>query len=237
MYPCVTTSWDDGHPLDFKIAELLSKYNLKGTFYIPKTNIENEVMDENAIVRLGSSFEIGGHTLNHLSVNQVSQQVWEEQVTTGYNWLANLLQQPPITFCFPKGQLNKAAATAVFNAGFKLARTTELMNITPITDGHIIPTTIQLYEHQRMTYVKHLLKRKKIGNLLQWLQMNREKDIERMAEKYMTLVIEQKGCFHLWGHSWEIENQQLWKKFELVCKRIANINGVHYIENKELIKQ
>ena len=30
----VTTSWDDGHKLDLKLAALLKKYNIKGTFYI-----------------------------------------------------------------------------------------------------------------------------------------------------------------------------------------------------------
>ena len=39
----ITTSWDDGHPLDFKLAELLNKYNLKGTFYIPRSNAEHRV--------------------------------------------------------------------------------------------------------------------------------------------------------------------------------------------------
>lgn len=29
----ITTSWDDGHPLDLKIAELLDKYGINGTFY------------------------------------------------------------------------------------------------------------------------------------------------------------------------------------------------------------
>ena len=47
----VTTSWDDGHPLDFKIASLLEEYNLKGTFYIPKANCENLVMEEEEIIR------------------------------------------------------------------------------------------------------------------------------------------------------------------------------------------
>jgi hypothetical protein len=30
----VTTSWDDGHKLDMKLAVLLKKYGIKGTFYI-----------------------------------------------------------------------------------------------------------------------------------------------------------------------------------------------------------
>jgi hypothetical protein len=28
----ITTSWDDGHPLDLRVAELLAKYGLKDTF-------------------------------------------------------------------------------------------------------------------------------------------------------------------------------------------------------------
>ena len=28
-------SWDDGHPLDVRVAYLLAKYGLRGTFYIP----------------------------------------------------------------------------------------------------------------------------------------------------------------------------------------------------------
>ena len=34
---CITTSWDDGHPLDLRVAELLAKYGLQGTFYVPMT--------------------------------------------------------------------------------------------------------------------------------------------------------------------------------------------------------
>ena len=39
----ITTSWDDGHPLDFRIAELLSEYRLRGTFYVPMES-ENGTM-------------------------------------------------------------------------------------------------------------------------------------------------------------------------------------------------
>ena len=31
----ITTSWDDGHPLDLRLAELLHKYDVPATFYIP----------------------------------------------------------------------------------------------------------------------------------------------------------------------------------------------------------
>ena len=38
----ITTSWDDGHPLDLRVAELLTKYGLHGTFYIPKAARERD---------------------------------------------------------------------------------------------------------------------------------------------------------------------------------------------------
>jgi hypothetical protein len=33
----ITTSWDDGHPSDLRVAELLIKHGLRGTFYVPMT--------------------------------------------------------------------------------------------------------------------------------------------------------------------------------------------------------
>jgi len=40
----VTTSWDDGHPSDLKLAELLREYDVPATFYIPIDNLERRSM-------------------------------------------------------------------------------------------------------------------------------------------------------------------------------------------------
>ena len=47
----VTISVDDGDPRDFRTAELLDKYGLKATFYIPSRNPERPVMAESQIGR------------------------------------------------------------------------------------------------------------------------------------------------------------------------------------------
>src|SRR3989304_6864863 len=55
-----TTSWDDGHPLDTRIAELLSRHGFQGTFYMPLSNREGlPVMPPGEMRRLGQEFEIG----------------------------------------------------------------------------------------------------------------------------------------------------------------------------------
>ena len=48
----ITTSWDDGHQLDLRVAELLTKYRLHGTFYIPKAT-------ENGTMKAAAYFEYG----------------------------------------------------------------------------------------------------------------------------------------------------------------------------------
>jgi len=68
-----TTSWDDGHPMDNRLAELLAKYDIQGTFYIPATNIEGRsTLTEKDIISLSSSFEIGGHTYSHIYLDKLS---------------------------------------------------------------------------------------------------------------------------------------------------------------------
>lgn len=232
----ITTSWDDGHPLDFKIADLLRKYKLSGTFYIPKNNPENAVMSEPMIQSLSREYEIGGHTMNHVSANQVSPKKWEEEVSNCYSWLADLTGIEPVCFCFPRGIYTDTASEAVFKAGFKLARTTELMNITGLNGGNFLPTTIQIYDHSRVTYFKHLIKRKRFANLFLWIKNNSEKELDRLTDKYVKEMIATRGYLHLWGHSWEIEKYGLWDKLEVVFKRISGLEETFYVPNKYLAK-
>src|SRR3989344_6448243 len=65
----VTTSWDDGHKLDLKVASILKKYSIKGTFYICPEDRElrkSELLSDREIVMLSKDFEIGAHTMTHL---------------------------------------------------------------------------------------------------------------------------------------------------------------------------
>ena len=49
-------SIDDGHQLDFKVIELLKKYELPATFYIPS----NTDLIGKDIQEIAKDFEIGG---------------------------------------------------------------------------------------------------------------------------------------------------------------------------------
>lgn len=230
----ITTSWDDGHELDCKVAELLDKYNLKGTFYIPQHNSEQAVMNEQKIKEISTSFEVGGHTLHHTRLNIADKNIIDKEVGGCYRWITNVTGKQPLSFAFPGGELNKYALNTVFNTGFKVARTTELLSIQASASNGTMPTTIQMYKHSNITYFKHLIKRIKIRNLARWLLHGSTSQLLHLAEDYIHYVNKEGGCFHLWGHSWEIEQFNLWSKLEEVCKLITQLHDFKYLTNGDI---
>ena len=68
----VTTSWDDGQRIDLKLAKLLDKYNLKGTFYVTKS-YRNPLTQQDLLYLEKCHHELGAHTLNHVKLTRVSK--------------------------------------------------------------------------------------------------------------------------------------------------------------------
>lgn len=232
----ITTSWDDGYPQDLRLAALLDKYNLPGTFYIPKTNSEHVVMEENTMVELSRKFEIGGHTLNHVRLySNLKAGFLDAEITGCFNWLKGLLGYEPVSFCFPGGVVNKAAIQSAYQAGFKVLRTTELLSTSLTSTDDLFPTTLQVYGHQRPAYVKNLIKRQQYKSLVSWLSTFGTTDLFKLIDFKLDRIAKNDGCFHLWGHSWEIEKYDLWNKLEMIFKRISGMNEFKYVFNKDLI--
>src|SRR5215831_16426810 len=62
----VTTSWDDGHHIDLRLAERLAACGLKGTFYVALNHPGQKDIDDDEIRALhATGMEIGSHTLTH----------------------------------------------------------------------------------------------------------------------------------------------------------------------------
>ncbi len=230
----ITTSWDDGHLLDFRLAELLDKYKIPGSFYIPQSNQERMVMSEYQIQELAKNFEIGGHTLHHTRLGPDSDEL-EREVKGSFEWLQQLLGLAPVSFCFPGGIHKGITSDAIFKYGFQLARSTELLCIQFPASRFPLPTTLQVFEHQKWTYIKHLAKRKRWGNMVQWIFSGSGTSLEKMTDTYLDMISKKGGCFHLWGHSWEIEEFHLWKKLETILKILSARTDFHFVQNRELV--
>src|SRR5215475_8929147 len=85
----MTTSWDDGHPLDLRISQLLERYGLTGTFYVPR-QAETKVMSTAQIHELSKRFEIGAHTLDHVLLHNIADTEVRRQMSASRSWAENI---------------------------------------------------------------------------------------------------------------------------------------------------
>ena len=234
MTRTITTSWDDGHPCDRRLADLLGKYNLKGTFYVPQQNPEHPVMSEPEIAELGRHFEIGGHTLRHRNLRRLSSRDAQAEINGSFQWLRSLLQKDPISFCPPFGAYSQQSLAAIYAAGFKVVRTVELLS--PDQRRGLIPTTIQMFDHTPLTLFKHLVKRGRVRNLRLWIGSHFAADTYRLVDHYLEFLATHSGTLHLWGHSWEIDQHAYWDKLERIFSAISRLPEFTYVENGDLAK-
>jgi peptidoglycan-N-acetylglucosamine deacetylase len=232
-----TTSWDDGHPLDQRIAELLSKYGLTGTFYIPMQN-SRPVMSASEVQQLSGSFEIGAHTVNHVVLTEVAEETAEKQIHESKKRIEDLTGSPCEAFCFPKGRFHRSHVEMVRRAGFRCARTVELLSTRfPVHRSGIdlIATTVQASPHPWIAYVKNSVKRHSPRNMANFLLYARTRNWAETALSMLQVVTQRGGVFHLWGHSWEVEERQQWMQLESVFREMHALGAVPCVTNSRLV--
>jgi len=226
-HACITTSWDDGHPLDLRVADLLAKYGLRGTFYVPRT-AENPTMPPAQVRELSRSFEVGAHTLHHVVLSSASdQQAWQE-IADSRSWVEDSTGQPCSMFCPPRGKFTDRHLRLIYKAGYCGSRSVELLSLDfPRQLGGLMlmPTTVQAHPHGLMAYVRNTLRRAAVGNLWRSLAQGRSTDWVRLARSLLERVLTHGGVFHLWGHSWEVEQTRQWQRLEEVLRFLGQFTS------------
>ena len=220
----VTTSWDDGHPLDIKIAEMLTRFGIAGTFYVPLQS-EFGVMDRNQIRELSRRFEIGAHTLNHVYLDSVSRDIAQRQIVESKAALEDICASECRLFCFPGGRFAPEHLEIVKQAGYSAVRTVEMMSLQPpaLRSGlAVIPTTLQVFQHSRLSYIKNVAKRWGLKNIIPLSLSLRNSELLTTVHLLLDRAAQTGGVFHLWGHSWEIETHGLWPNLESVLSLISS---------------
>ena len=225
MTALLTTSWDDGHPLDWRVAELLAEFGLTGTFYVPRF-ARSGTMGEAELRDLAAHFEVGGHTLDHCYLTQVDDGEAHRQISGAKSWIEQTVGKPCTMFCPPAGKYAARHVEMIRRAGYLGLRSVELLSIDPPRqrDGLLVMgTTLQAFPHARVAYVKNTLKRGSLGNLARCVRHGCPADWEQLAEALANDVLEFGGVFHLWGHSWEIDRTGQWPQLRRVLKRLGEL--------------
>ena len=223
----ITTSWDDGHPLDLRVAQMLSEHGLAGTFYTPK-RWRLPTMDDAQLRELADAgFELGGHTIDHVVLTHTPDDEAASQIADSQHWLSDVAGRACTMFCPPTGRFHAGHAAMIADAGFTGFRTVELWSVDqprPGTHGLVeMPTSIQAQPHGRLPVLRNIAKRKRVGNLSRYLRMGQTGDwpdqIARLAEHAQR----QGGVVHLWGHSWEIEAFKQWDRLGEALKLLGSM--------------
>lgn len=233
----VTTSWDDGHPLDIRLAEMLARHGVAGTFYVPLRYEGVPVMDNKEIRALKAlGMEIGSHTLTHPNLTKVRKDQAIHELVESKKRLEDIVGESIVSFCYPAGKFNSEIRSWVIDADYKLARTTVAFRTDPTFDPFFMPVSFQLFPHARSILLRHALKEGNLSGLLSWCRFwEMENDPVELAGWLLPHCLKNGGVWHMWGHSWEIEKFQLWSVLEDVLRRISNLQEVLYVTNSDAL--
>lgn len=235
----ITTSWDDGHPLDLKLAELLKKYDIPATFYIPVDNIERECMNPQQIREIARSFDIGGHTYHHLVLTRVSLKEAEREIVEGKQRLEDIIGKEVLSFCYPRGKFNKKVIKIVKSAGFVGARTTQSLSRSIKNPFRMGTTAYASYWHFGLApYFKHAMASQDFRLFSFMLRNNLLLNSwDKVAIKTLDFVVNNGGIWHLWGHSWSIEDNNNWVRLEEIFRSVGALsNDIRKMSNSQLLK-
>lgn len=200
-------SCDDGALEDLRVADLLEKYQLPCTFYIPSSSplMPSDIKD------LAEKFEIGGHTVSHpQDLKLLSDDSLDAELAENKIWLEKIIGREVTSFCYPRGRYDERVIEAVIRAGFKQARTTMVGSTDYPLDAFRHHTTVHAFN--RSEYEGE-----------EWLSY--------ATRKFHEASQKPDGYFHLWFHSWEIHKNNDWGRLEEIFK-IINENLPEYSTGK-----
>jgi peptidoglycan/xylan/chitin deacetylase (PgdA/CDA1 family) len=235
----VMTSWDDGDPQDLKIAEMLRAGGVPATFYVPIFGPHGKptLLPEDLRRLVSQGFEIGAHTMTHAVLSNLhGQRLWVE-VSECKQVLEQILGREVQMFCYPRGRYNQEVLETVRKVGYRGARTTRMLCQQPSFNAFEMPTTLQAYPHDSLTYYKNLGKRRDLPGLYRYVfELRQMRSWVELGKKLFDQVLQEGGIWHLYGHSWEIEELGLWNELQEMVDYVRERPGVSYLTNSQTLQ-
>jgi peptidoglycan-N-acetylglucosamine deacetylase len=240
----ITTSWDDGHRLDQRVADLLDRYGLRGTFYVARDFLPERLSD-GEIRALATRHEIGAHTLTHPVLTEVNAERASAEIGGSKSWLEDVIGTPINAFCYPKGRTNSALQDVVKTAGYKMARGVEQYQFATNGARYNMPTTIHIYPFP-LRPVRGLrkipLRLEPVKRALPYVRQLGISPLALRSWSSLAIALLERaaavgGVWHLWGHSWEVEQYAMWDDLEQVLAAGGRYVNVRHAVNSELVNQ
>lgn len=202
----ILSSWDDGSIHDKRMAELMSKYDIETTFYVPvmwqKVNTlkRRYSLSLDELQEIAKVHTIGSHTISHPHLTAIQIDDAYTEIYDSKKMLEDLIDKPVTSFCYPRGYYNDSIKEMVVAAGYSDARTTKVGYLSS-ADPYETHTAVHVGYPRREYEGKH------------WA--------EYAAELINSNNTDDK-VFHFWGHSEEIDRFNQWDNLELFLKALKS---------------
>jgi peptidoglycan-N-acetylglucosamine deacetylase len=232
----VTTSWDDGDACDLKLADLLGSKQIPATFYVPITYRERPLNHAELRGLNSQGFEIGAHGWTHKLLWRLQPAMVTQEVAPCKKALEDILGKEVGMFCYPAGRYDANTIRALEKTGYKGARTVRMLATKLPSNPFLMPTSLQAYPHEPLTYFKNTARGRSLHSLKSYLaEMPRLRSWVELGKSLFDSVLRDGGVWHLYGHSWEIEELRLWGGLSDLLDYVSGRQEVRYVSNSELL--
>jgi peptidoglycan/xylan/chitin deacetylase (PgdA/CDA1 family) len=234
----VTTSWDDGDVRDLRIADLLLQRGLPGTFYVPLHPFGGSpaLTPDNLRAMTSAGLEIGAHGVDHEIMSELSFEHALRVVGHCKCVLEERLGAEVPMFCYPRGRYNSDTIRCLKKVGYRGARTVQMVN-THLSFGPFeMPTSSQVYPHASMRYLRNMARGRNFRAMYEYLvDLRYESNWVKLSKKLFDRALEHNGIWHIYGHSWEIDELGLWDGLKEVLDYASKRDNVLYLTNGALV--
>jgi len=218
------TSWDDADKHTAKLFSLLERYKIQATFFVPIVAFRKRWINKEQLMSLSEVQEIGSHTITHVDLTQLDDSHLSREITHSKLVLEEIIGKRVTSFCYPCGRYDANVVKHVKHAGYSCARTRVKYSLENPRDLFKIKTTLQASKQYLLS--KQTIRALRLLRLGSKLLLD---DWVELAKHLFDRALARGGVYHLWGHAWEVEKKNEWKKLEELLTYIANRPNVKYV--------
>jgi peptidoglycan-N-acetylglucosamine deacetylase len=218
-----TTSWDDGHPLDIKVAATLEEFGFVGTFYASTGPDGRRLISDDDLARIGKRHELGIHGRTHA----IFPELRDTQLVEEIHWAAAELSRFGTVgrvVAPPRGKIDAPSRRSLARLGY-VVRTGAIVAGLGDPDD-IFEPTFQLYPHAWQTILRNYAYRRRAPRPTLLLAIARAAS-PRDRFRDMLLASRRGGaCLHVWGHASDLERLDLWETLRDVLRTAADLGAI-----------
>ena len=235
--PIVTMSWDDGHSMDLRVAELLANHGLKASFYVAFNHPDEKAISDDEIRILHSmGMEIGSHTLTHQLVTGRPAGEVRYELSESKMRLEDILGVPVTSFSYPQGAFNAVVRAALVDTGYQIGRSTVAFRTAYDFDPLLMPISLEFCRYSRLAIVRHAMRDGNLAGLANWASITGlQTDPLSLGQLIFDSVSTRGGIFHLNARSWEVDANGLWDQLKVMVRYVAEHPAIRRATNSEVL--